>query len=275
MPHEDRPKMNPNKIKFHVKFLEGEGKMTNKVAEKNRSSEKLSILILFALCGTPFVILMVPRFIKDPVTSIGSLFIFLLLIILPIICLELRFRSCFKSKTADKLIKVYLYWGTRMYFNEEFYIYSKALIHTFYGEYENAQTSLDRVDWDSLPRDFQAKKYCIEALIQYLKPGDYSEGIALAERAALSGGFINRRLYKTIYVNIGYILTNENIDQKIMTELENAFKRSFVFHKLLIAWALSNGFKKAGMDEKAMKYEMFCKRVAPYCFPLHQLVKFD
>ena len=152
--------------------------------------------------------------------------------------------------------------------------YNKALILSYYGDFEKAESAMSSVDWEGKEPFIQSLDLLIKALINYLKPGDYEEGLRqayanqkLASMSKKVPGGTQSIINCEIYIDIGNLLT-ESSQEDALKSLESKFDKVQYFPKALIAWCLAKVYLKQGLVEKANEKLNFCKEIVPHCKPL-------
>lgn len=185
----------------------------------------------------------------------------------------------YKEQSPDKLIEY-----ARRRINPNLIAHGDAMLafnvasaQCVFGQFDEALDTMGRVDWATKPPLLQAHDLLLKALAIYLQHGDYAEGLMLSKEAqelsriptGLPGSKQTREGLE-LYVEIGQILTGSS-NQEIINKLERQFYKPSRIPKLLLAWALANAYKKAGLTEKTNVMLDYCKTNAPYCKPLHRL----
>jgi hypothetical protein len=147
-------------------------------------------------------------------------------------------------------------------------------VYCYYGEFEKAIELLSKIEWNDKIPYLQSLELTIRVLICYLKNNDYMEGLRLSAVAQRLGevtgnypGVSKSSDFFDTYIQIGELLTGNYTDNAI-DKLEERFKKSPLFPKVLIAWCLSNVYTKMNMEEKAIIMKDYCKKIVPHCKPL-------
>lgn len=189
-----------------------------------------------------------------------------------------REAKMLKTKTIDMVIK-----SINKRFNSKIirssseinvlYYYLKALAFCYYGCFDDATETINKVNWDKEESGHRSYSLIISALICYLQDGDYREGLRLsriAHKIQESYGKPYANNYSlsfvTTMVNIGTLL-NEESSHNDIENLEKMLKNVEPSQCLLIAWCLSIVYKKLGNDSKSKEYRDYCRDTAPYCTP--------
>ena len=61
--------------------------------------------------------------------------------------------------------------------------FSKSLIYTLYGDFENAKAEVNKVNWEQKPPLVKAQRLFLQALWAYLEKHDFQQGVKLAKEA--------------------------------------------------------------------------------------------
>lgn len=153
--------------------------------------------------------------------------------------------------------------------------YNKALVLCYYGRFAEAIQSLNDINWEQKVPYIQSLEISIKILIEYLKPGDYKEGLRLSyiiQRLGeitvdIPGSKETKDFYET-YIEIGELL-NGNIKDATIKSLEEKFERTQFYPRLLIAWCLAKVYKEIGNTELSSQKIKYVKSAIPFCQPLN------
>lgn len=187
----------------------------------------------------------------------------------------------FKNESPDQLINYYdkMFKKTKVEDKDAFLAYNKALVYCYYGVFEKAIELIDKIDWDKRVPYIQSLELSIRALINYIKPEDYKEGLRLSLLSKELGHFSNKVIgsdkskeFYEAYVHMGELLSGNTNDTLIIRNLEEQFQSTAFYPKALIAWCLANTYNKLGMHEKSKEMMDYCKQTVPYCKPLITLI---
>lgn len=179
-----------------------------------------------------------------------------------------------KQRTSEKLIECLakpLHSLKDRDTRETFVAYNTALSHILYGEYENAEKVIEKVNWDNKIPVYRAAYLNIRALIKYFHTNDYHEALSLARKAkalasvssAYPGSKKSEMAYEA-YVEIGQILVGIG-SEEIVARLELKFNNLPLIPKLFVARGLSIAYKQRGQADKFEKMDTFIKHNAPFC----------
>lgn len=184
-------------------------------------------------------------------------------------------QTYFKYPTSERLLAYYdrMFSIRSVEDNEVWLAYNKALVCSYYGEFEKALEFLKKIKWDNKIPYIQSLEISIRALINYLKPEDYQEGLRLSIVAQNMGqmsskipGSEKSKEFYQAYIEIGELLSG-NVNEDIIRSLESKFDSSPFYPKVLIAWCLSNIYKKLDLTEKAEMMRNYCISKVPHCLP--------
>lgn len=199
--------------------------------------------------------------------------------VVPRLSMHNKIATKMKAESPEPMVKYYdkLYNVFSVEDKDVLFAYFKATIYVLYGQFDQAETHMREVDWSSKQPWVLAFNSNIKALIEYLKPGDYNEGLTLSriamEQAQNSIGVPGVeevvRSYR-VYVSIGLILTDKTTPE-IVKEVEALSENDTFTDRLVSAWALRSYYHKAGMNDKADEMLKYIKENAPYCAPLQRL----
>ena len=183
-----------------------------------------------------------------------------------------------KYESPDPLIEYYgkVYNLSKVQDKEIWLTYNIALVLCYYGRFDEAMQSLNVVDWEVQKIPYiQSLEVSIRALIEYLKPGNYREGLRLSyvmqrlgEINANVPGMKEAQDFYETYIEIGELLSG-NIKEATIEKLEEKFKRTQLYPKLLIAWCLTRVYKDMGKSELSDEKASYIRSMAPYCKPLN------
>ena len=188
-------------------------------------------------------------------------------------------QNGFKSKSPEILLDYYesIFKSTKTPDVDALLAYNKALVLSYFGDFDKAKIEMSKIDWESRIPYYQAINLSIMVLRNYLETNDYSEGLKLAKEMNRLGqmstnipGSKQAQEFCDTYIEIGELLTG-NIQNSILDKLEEIFNNTQFSPKLLIAWCLGFTYNKKGMKEKSNQMLSFCKDVAPYCYVLQRI----
>ncbi len=155
--------------------------------------------------------------------------------------------------------------------------FSKSLIYTLYGDFENAKVEVNKVNWEQKPPLFKAQRLFLQALWAYLETHDFQQGLNLAKEARrlteVSSSFPGARRSLGAYdmaIEIGELL-NGNSEPNLVHNLEKRFQQFPVLMKLVTAWGLEGFYNQSGQPEQARKMRELLTNLAPYCKGLRSL----
>jgi hypothetical protein len=155
--------------------------------------------------------------------------------------------------------------------------FSKSLIYTLYGEFENARTEISNVNWEQKPALIKAQRLFIQALMAYLEIHDFQQGLSLAKEARrlteVSSSFPGAKGSLSAYdmaIEIGELLSG-NADANSIDNLERRLQKFPVMMKVVTAWGLEGFYNQSGQAEKARKMRELLTSLAPYCKGLASL----
>ena len=154
---------------------------------------------------------------------------------------------------------------------------SSATILALYGRHEEAEASLQSVDWHGLPPLIQAQGNLARAAIAYTH-GDLEKGLAHADAAAQLAfvdtpfpGSQTSELAIRTYRNLGLALFDRTTDST-EHELRTARTRLPLLGKLSAAWGLSVIAKRNGNSPEYQAMRMFIESTAPHFTPVLQSI---
>jgi len=155
--------------------------------------------------------------------------------------------------------------------------FSKSLVYTLYGQFENARLEVEKVDWKKKPPFFNAQKVFLQSLWAYLETHDFQQGTVLAKEARLladvsssfPGAGISHSAFD-IAVEVGELLSR-SFEPNMATKLEQKIKKSPVQMKVFGAWGLEGFYNQSGEYEQAQKMRLLITELAPYCAGLESI----
>lgn len=232
------------------------------------------------LISIPLILIMINGLIINP--EIRKVFIIAMLFTLFILLYNLKtassnMKAYFKSTSADLFIDQYKHiFSKKKLFTQDYEVwdcYFKSIIYCYYGCFDEASEVIGKINWNSKHSFLQSLEISINALIHYLRDGDYVEGLRLFRIAKTLRGENSGYLlsnaddeFVIICIDIGHLLTEE-INLKAVENLEQKFKKVSIFQKILIAWCLSKVYKKMNRDKDSNDYIEYCRNTAPHCRP--------
>jgi len=155
--------------------------------------------------------------------------------------------------------------------------FSKSLIYTLYGDFENAKTEVNKVNWEQKLPLVKAQKLFLQALWAYLETHDFQRGVKLAREARglteVSSSFPGARRSLGTYdmvIEIGELLSG-NSEPNLVHNLEKRFQQFPVLMKLMAAWRLEGFYNQSGRPEQGRKMRELLTSLAPYCKGLASL----
>lgn len=155
--------------------------------------------------------------------------------------------------------------------------FSKSLIYTLYGDFENAKLEVNKVNWEEKPPLVKAQRLFLQALWAYLEAHDFQQGVHLAKEARqltdMSSSFPGARRSLSAYdmvIEVGELLSGSS-EPNIVASLENRLQQFPVLMKLIAAWGLEGFYNQSGQPEQARKMRELLNNLAPYCKGLASL----
>lgn len=186
----------------------------------------------------------------------------------------------FQSSTPDLLVNAFEKMTIEGELSQDLEIsmtYNKALVLSFYGQFDKAAIEMEKIDWEQMIPIYQSMKLSFEILRSFLEPSDDSERLVqiykMRELESISPEYYAGKEHfdlVELYIEMDELLKG-NIQDKFLKSLESKFTKAPFFIKLVIAWALGYSYNKIGSTYLAQSKIDYCKAVAPYCYVLHRL----
>jgi len=155
--------------------------------------------------------------------------------------------------------------------------FSKSLVYTLYGDFEDAKIEMNKVNWEEKPPLVKAQRLFLQALWAYLETHDFQQGVHLAKEARqltdVSSSFPGARRSLSAYdmvIEVGELLSGSS-EPNTVASLEKRLRRFPVFMKLIAAWGLEGFYNQSGQHEQARKMRELLTSLAPYCKGLRSL----
>jgi hypothetical protein len=155
--------------------------------------------------------------------------------------------------------------------------FSKSLIYTLYGDFEDAKIEVNKVNWEERPPLLKAQRLFLQALWAYLETHDFQQGVHLAKEARqltdVSSSFPGAKRSLSAYdmvIEVGELLSGSS-EPNTVASLEKRSQRSPVLMKLIAAWGLEGFYNQSGQPEQARKMRELLNNLAPYCKGLTSL----
>jgi len=187
-----------------------------------------------------------------------------------------RLKQHFTKSSYESILNFYekTFKSARIPEGEFFKAQAKSIALSLYGEFDEGILMVSQFDMTEKAPLYQAAQMIAIVINNYLQKTNLPEALTLAKKAkelaqfskAIPGSKQAEKTY-TAYIEIGEILNN-NLDEKIIRNLELRLPKTNFILKIQIAWVLGIVYTKAGNLAKKSEMLDFLTKNAPYCNPL-------